>query len=65
MKTYDGNLIQRSTKLDVVLVDDNGNPPSLGETVMIGGRTAEVTASNEQLVNDSGTGGRFIAAFKP
>jgi hypothetical protein len=64
MKTYDGSLIQRHIS-ETVLVDDNGNPPALGETVTIGGRLAEVTSSNQELLNDSGTGGRFVAAFKP
>ena len=64
MKTYDGSLIQRHIS-ETVLVDDNGNPPSLGETITLAGRSAEVVASEQELLNDSGTGGRFIAAFKP
>lgn len=64
MKTYDGSLILRTTSTGE-LVDDNGNPPALGETITLAGRTAEVVASEKELLNDSGTGGRFIAAFKP
>lgn len=46
-------------------MDDDGNSPTLGETVTIDGRLAEVVASRNELVNDSNTGGRFIAVFKP
>lgn len=62
MKTYANYLRNLSTG---VLVDDGGNAPTLGETVTIGGRLAEVTASANELMNDSGTGGRFIAVFLP
>jgi hypothetical protein len=64
MKTYDGNLIQRTWSPDV-LVKDGGNPPTLGETVDIGGQLFQVTASANELQNDSETGGRFIATRKP
>jgi len=62
MKTYD--TILRNTD-GGVLVDDGGNSPALGETVTIAGALYEVTASNNELMNDSGTGGRFIATRKP
>jgi len=47
------------------LVDDGGNPPVRGETVLVAGRLAEVMEDNTELINDSGTGGRFIIVFKP
>lgn len=64
MKTF--NALQlRTISCDQILMDDGGNAPLLGETVTIDGRLAEVVASQNELVNDSDTGGRFIAVFKP
>jgi len=62
MATY--NNLQLRTLESGTLMDDGGNAPSLGETVTVDGRLAEVTASSKELVNDSNTGGRFIVAFK-
>lgn len=63
MKTYDG--LQLRNLECGTLMDDGGNAPALGESVLVDGRVAEVTASSKELINDSGTGGRFIVAFKP
>ena len=63
MKTF--NNLQRRTIGNEILMDDGGNAPLLGEIITIDGRLAEVTASQNELVNDSQTGGRFLAAFKP
>lgn len=63
MKTYDG--LQLRTLECGTLMDDGGLAPALGESVMVDGRVAEVTASSKELINDSETGGRFIVAFKP
>ena len=64
MKTYN-NLQLREMSCKRVLVDDGGNAPTFGETVTIDGRLATVVESAKELINDSGTGGRFIAVFKP
>jgi len=47
------------------LIDDDGDPPIKGETVLVAGRQAEVVVDNRSLINDSETGGRFIIEFKP
>ncbi len=63
MKTY-ADLQLRTTESGI-LMDDGGDPPALGETVLIDGKQAEVVSSNKELQNDSSTGGRFIAVYTP
>ena len=63
MKTYTQTM--RNLDGNRWLVDDGGNPPTLGETVLVAGRLAEVVADNGTVINDSESGGRFIITFIP
>lgn len=64
MTNYE-NLQVRFLAGERILMGDGGNPPQLGETILIDGKRAEVIASRQELVNDTSTEGRFIAVYKP
>ncbi len=63
MKTY--NNLQIRTLFTGILMADGGDPPKLGEKVLIDGKQAEVVASRNELVNDTSMEKRFIAVYTP